>query len=271
MSAQFNDILAELESWYCSERGQYLLQQVRQALQPQLDNAFGYHILQIGPLPGESLFGDCRINHRIIACDRRGEGTDLLCEAGEIPLQSDSVDVVIAHHALEFVENPHQVLRELHRVLTPQGQLLVLGFNPHSLRGLVTRIRGLSKRSPWYEHRPVSISRLSDWLHLLGFELRDGSHLYAVPPAGQARVRAATELLDKWCVEHKLPLGGLYVQAAIKQVAAQNRPLSRLRRHGEKLIDLAVPKPVVAPSPAPSSPTRSSGVVSRNSSGEVLH
>ena len=271
MSAQFNDILAELETWYDSDRGQYLLQQIKQALQPQLDNAFGYHILQIGPLSGDPLFGACRINHRIMACDSGGEGTNLICQAGEIPLESDSVDVVIAHHTLEFVDNPHQVLRELHRILTPQGQLLILGFNPHSLRGLVTRIKGLSKRSFWQAHRPVSISRLSDWLHLLGFELREGNHLYVVPPTGQARFRAATASLDKWCVDHKLPLGGLYMQAAIKQVAAQNRPLSMLRRHGEKLLDLAVPKPVVAPSPAPNSPTRSPGAISRNSTGEVLH
>ncbi|MEP4147817.1 MAG: methyltransferase domain-containing protein [Halioglobus sp.] len=271
MSAQFNDILTELETWYGTERGQYLLHQIRQALQPQLDNAFGYHILQIGPFPAEPLFGDCRINHRITACHKGGESTGLVCESGEIPLQSDSVDVVIAHHALEFVENPHQVLRELHRILTPQGQLLVLGFNPHSLRGLVTRARGFSKRSPWNHHRPVSVSRLSDWLHLLGFELRESNHLYTVPPAGQGRVRAVTQSLDEWCVNHKLPLGGLYLQSAIKQVAAQNRPLSRLRRHGEKLIDLAVPKPVTAPTPAPNSPTRSPGIISRNSSGEVLH
>ena len=271
MSAQFNDILTELETWYGTERGQYLLNQISQALQPQLDNAFGYHIVQIGPLPGAPLFGACRINHRITASHREGGSTDLVCESGEIPLQSDSVDVVIAHHTLELVENPHQVLRELHRILTPQGQLLILGFNPHSLRGLVTRVRGLSKRSPWRYHRPVSLSRLSDWLHLLGFELREDSHLYAVPPAGQGRVKSATQAMDRWCVGHKLPLGGLYLQTAIKQVVAQNKPLSRLRRHGEKLIDLAVPKPVAAPRPAPHSPTRSPGVISRNSSGEVLH
>ena len=145
MSAQFNDILAELETWYDSDRGQYLLQQIKQALQPQLDNAFGYHILQIGPLSGDALFGACRINHRIMACDSGGKGTNLICQAGEIPLESDSVDVVIAHHTLEFVDNPHQVLRELHRILTPQGQLLVLGFNPNSLRGLVTPDQGAVK------------------------------------------------------------------------------------------------------------------------------
>ena len=271
MSGQFNDILHELESWYGGDRGQYLLRNLRRELSPHLDNAFGYHILQIGPLQGEPLFGECRIHHRIQACNRPGPGIGLVCESGEIPLESDSVDVVLAHHSLEFVDNPHQVLRELHRVLTPQGQLLVMGFNPYSLRGLVTRVRGLSRNSPWREHSPVSSGRLSDWLHLLGFELLESAHLYAVPPVGTGRVRRATEFLDEWCEKHRLPLGGLYLQRAIKQVAAQNRPRSILRRHGEKLIDLAVPKPGVAPSPAPNVPTRSPGAAARRRPGELLH
>ena len=54
MSAQFNDIFTELESWYGGERGQYLLRQLRAALRPHLENAFGYHILQMGPLRGAS-------------------------------------------------------------------------------------------------------------------------------------------------------------------------------------------------------------------------
>lgn len=271
MSGQFNEILQELESWYTSERGQYLLQCLQVQLQPHLDNAFGYHILQTGPLHGEALFGGCRINHRIRACRQSGEGVSLVCEGAEIPLESDSVDVVIAHHSLEFVDKPHQVLRELQRILTPQGQLLVIGFNPHSLRGLVSAARGLSPRSPWRHHHPVTSRRLSDWLHLLGFELRESAHLYAVPPIGGGRLRQATEALDQWCMRHRLPLGGLYMQRAVKQVAAQNRPRSILRRHGEKLIDLAVPKPGVSPNPAPGAPTRTPGAAARRPSGELLH
>ena len=271
MSAQFNDIFTELESWYGGERGQYLLRQLREALRPHLENAFGYHILQMGPLRGEDLMNECRINHHIQACDRAGERVSLLCTAGEIPLESDSVDVVIAHHSLEFADNPHQVLRALQRVLTPQGQLLVLGFNPLSLRGMLNRARAVPKASPWRAHSPVSVSRLSDWLHLLGFEVLEASHLYSLPPFGSGKVRRVTQSVDRWCVDHKLPVGGVYLQRAVKQVVGQNRPMSMLRRHGETLIDLAVPKPKIAPSPAPSTPSRNPGAIARNAAGEILH
>lgn len=268
---QFNDILLELESWYRGDRGQYLLGQLRSTLRPHLENAFGYHILQIGPVREHTLFGDCRIHHRVQASESAGAGVGLVCETGEIPLESDSVDVVIAHHSLEFVDNPHQALREIQRVLTPQGQLLVIGFNPLSLRGLATAVRGLSERSSWRHHQPVSTRRLTDWLHLLGCELQDSHYLYALPALGSGRLRRGMETVDGWAARHNLPVGGAYVLRAIKTVVAQNRPRSRLRRHGEKLIDLAVPKPAIAPNPAPRAPGRSSGVAARDHNGEIVH
>lgn len=271
MPMKSNDLLTELESWYGSDRGRYLLEQLRDALKPHLENAFGYHILQIGPVPGHSLFGDCRINHRVQAADSAEPGVDMVCLSTEIPLESDSVDVIIAHHSLEFVDNPHQVLREIERILTPQGQLLVIGFNPLSLRGATTGVLGLSQRSSWFHHRPVSVRRLTDWLHLLGCELQNSHYLWSLPVLGKGRVRRAMAAVDGWCARHNLPVGGVYVLHAIKTVVAQNRPRSRLRRHGEKLIDLAVPKPVVAPSPAPNTPGRSAGVAARNKNGEPLH
>lgn len=271
VSDQFNDILTELESWYDSDRGQYMLGQLRASLRPHLENAFGYHILQLGPVREHALFGDCRIHHRIHASNRPANNIGLLCESGEIPLESDSVDVVIGHHCLEFVDNPHQVLREIQRVLTPQGQLLMVGFNPFSLRGLLTASRGLSRRSAWRQHEPVSARRLTDWMHLLGCELQDSHYLYALPPFGGGRLRRGMESIDIWLGQHNVPLGGVYLLHAVKTVVAQNRPRSLLRRHGEKLIDLAVPKPAVAPSPTPNVPSRSTGKVARNPSGDVLH
>ena len=149
MSGQFSEIFGELESWYRQDRGQYALEQTRAALRRHLETGFGYHILQLGPLRSESLLDHSPINHRIYAGDRAGGQVGLLCDGDEIPLESDSVDVVVAHHCLEFSNHPHQVLRELQRVLTPQGHLLLVGFNPLSLRGLGTSLRRLHRRSPW--------------------------------------------------------------------------------------------------------------------------
>jgi SAM-dependent methyltransferase len=264
MSEQFNEIFDELESWYGQEHGKYALQQTRERLQAHLDTAFGYHILQVGPLRNSRLTTDSRINHQIYAGPRSGPGVGLLCESHELPLDSDSVDVIVAHHCIEFSDNPHQVLRELQRVLTPQGQLLLVGFNPLSIRGLYTGARGLLRRSPWHNHHRVGERRLNDWLRLVGCVPTSRSFVYSIPQVGGGKLRNMLEKCDSWCSAHNLPIGGLYVVHAIKQVSAHNRPRLGLRRRSEQLIGLAVPKAGPAASPAPATPARGRGTVGAN-------
>jgi SAM-dependent methyltransferase len=247
MRADCIDILAELESWYARDNGQYLLQATRTAVQDLIDTSFGYHILQLGVSGGQPLCQGSPINHRLYCAGRPGEGVGLLAEPEELPLDSDSVDAIIAHHCLEFATNPHQVLREIQRVLTPQGQLLVIGFNPYSLLGCKTRLRGALRDPLWSRHWPVSEHRLRDWLRLLGCEVLDTYRLYGLPPVGSGRLRRLVTLGDAWTARHNLPLGGLYILHATKQVAGLHRPRRPLLSRRARLIGL-VPKPV------PSSP-----------------
>ncbi len=268
MTRQFNEISTYLETWYRSERGAYLRRQLQAEIDRRLETAFGYHILQVGPVQCGPLFGECRIRHRVLSAAQPGEGIGLICDSTELPLESDSVDVIIAHHSLEFTEHPHQVLRELQRVLTPQGQLLLTGWNPHSLHGIATRLRRMRRRSAWRGHRPVSSSRLTDWLNLLGFEVEDSSYLYSLPPLGSGRLRRMMERCDQWCAQHSLPIGGFYLLRAVKQVPAHNRP-KPVRRRAEKLIGLAVAGSSPQPSPAPT--VRPVGSAARNNGDTVLH
>ena len=242
-----NEILTQLESWYARDNGRYLLHSTRRALQESLDIAFGYHILQLGAIRGEHLFEGSTINHRIYATDRPGTDVGLLARGEELPLESDSVDAIICHHYLEFAENPHQVLRELQRVLTPQGHLLLIGFNPFRLKGLNSRLRGLSPRSDWHRHPPLSESRLVDWMHLLGCEVQGRRRLYSVPPVGRGRLRSALASCDQWCNRYNLPVGGVYILHAIKQVSAHLPQRRALRPRRQRLIGLTVPKPAAAP------------------------
>jgi SAM-dependent methyltransferase len=251
MQAECIDILAELESWYARDAGQYLLAATRSTVQNLLDTSFGYHILQLGVSGIRPLCQGSPINHRLYCADRAGPGVGLVAEPDELPLESDSIDAIIAHHCLEFASNPHQVLREIQRVLTPQGQLLVIGFNPFSLLGCKTHLRGLARDPLWSRHQPVSERRLTDWLHLLGCEVLDTFRLYGLPPVGSGRLRQCIARGDAWTARHNLPIGGLYILHATKHVAGLNRPRRPLLARRARLIGL-VPKP--APTPAPRSP-----------------
>ncbi len=263
MQMECIDILTELESWYAQEAGQYLMDATRRTIQDQLETSFGYHILQLGVSGVRPLCEGSPINHRLYCAGRPGPGIGLVAEPDELPLQNDSVDAIIAHHCLEFAVNPHQVLREIQRVLTPQGQLLVIGFNPFSLLGCKTRLRGALRDPLWSRHRPVSEHRLTDWLHLLGCEVLDTFRLYGLPPVGSGRLRQWMAQGDAWTARHNLPIGGLYILHATKQVAGLHRPRRPVFSHRDRLIGL-VPKPAPAPAPRAPSPHRNNSPENRS-------
>ena len=251
MTTKNSDIFAELEQWYARSNGQYVLDNVRRYLDGRLDTAFGYHILQLGVTRQHPLFESCNINHRIYASEQGGEAIGLVANGDELPLESDSIDVLIAHHSLEFEENPHQALREMHRVLAPQGHLIVVGFNPYSVLGGAAYLRGLSAKSPWRHHNPVNAARATDWLNLLGCEVRDSTYLYSIPPIGNGKLRNLMINCDGWFNAHNLPVGGVYAMHAVKQVSRLIRPRRRLLPARERLIGLTVAKPTAAQYPAP--------------------
>ncbi len=236
------DILTELESWYARDNGQYLLSRTRQAVDAALETAFGYHLLQTGCTRGHALFTSSPINHRIYVAEQAGEQINLQALADELPLESDSIDTLIAHHTLDFADNPHQVLREIQRVLTPQGQLLIIGFNPNSLLGLNIRLRGLSRKSLWHRHAPVSERRLTDWLDLLGCKVQGSTHLGTLPLARHGAYQRWSMRLDDWSNRHHFSGGSLYVVRAIKQVSAVHRSRRQWQLRKKQLIGL-VPKP----------------------------
>ncbi len=246
---------SHLEAWYQGKNGPYVLASLRGALQPVLDISFGYHILQMGVARDCALYDQSTINHRIYCADRAGAQVSLVSHSDELPLESDSIDTLIAHHSLEFGPNPHRVLREMQRVLAPQGHLLIVGVNPYSLLGAGAALCRIARNPLWRAQHSVSRHRLTDWLHLLGCEVQSCSYVYGLPPIGGGKIRELLTQGDAWSNEHKLATGGLYVLHAIKQVSALNKPRLRLRERGERLIGLAVPKPSAAPSPAPAVPT----------------
>ncbi|MDH2927180.1 hypothetical protein A1D19_08520 [Lonepinella koalarum] len=87
----------------------------------------------------------------------------------ELPFESQSVDVCISANTLNFMQDPHQLLREIQRILTDDGYLFLSIFNPISSL-MLKRELSQSQRSklPFRHFLPC---RIIDWLHLLNFEI----------------------------------------------------------------------------------------------------
>ena len=248
MSGNSSEICRQLESWYLKPGGRYLAECEKQLVETQLQQVFGYHLLQVGITRIHPLAEDTLLNHKIYAAAHSGGDVGLLTEADSLPFPNDSIDVVVLHHALEFAEDPHALLREAHRVVAPQGQLLILGFNPVSLAGLGRILRRLWPRSTWRKARPMSFWRLRDWIRLLGAEVMGVNHGWVIPPVGKGRLFRFLSRSDGICSRLKLPLGGVYAVRAQKHVSSLTPTrLGWQRKMGARLIGLSVPGAVPSP------------------------
>lgn len=244
MNSEFIGICRELESWYASESGVYAHQSIEQSLQGVLDKAFGYHLLQLGITAVPGLYKASTINHCVNASPREHAATGLLTDLDELPFESESIDVLIAHHALEFAPNAQQVLREMQRVLAPQGHLLIVGFAPYTPLGVGHWLKGVVGHPLWRNRQALSIRRIDDWLNLLGCDLQDIQQLCAFPPSG--RLRSLAERINAHITRHKWPLGGIYCLHAIKQMPGAVKPQRhRPRRRRNPLLGM-VPEPSAA-------------------------
>ena len=134
-----------------------------------------------------------------------------------LPILANSADLVLLPHVLEFSDKPHQVLREVARVLMPEGHVIVSGFNPWSLWGARHFLTADQESFPW-RGRFIALNRLKDWMALLGLEIAGGRMCCYLPPMRSEKWLQRMDFLeaagDRWW-----PFaGGVYFLHAVKRV-----------------------------------------------------
>ena len=154
--------------WLDEERGKGLLWEESRLVEAALQAVFGDYLLQIGVWGPENLFlKSARTRQCYILADTLNPSASLVSSADCLAIASDSIDAVLLPHALETSADPHQLLREIDRVLRPEGHLIVLGFNSPSWWLLRQRLSD-GGFLPGID-RFLGEHRLNDWLQLLGF------------------------------------------------------------------------------------------------------
>jgi SAM-dependent methyltransferase len=197
---------------------------------PQSDSA--NRQLQIQLCPGTRNFKACKDM----------EYSPLVADLDAIPMLDNSVDFVLLHHTLEFSENPHQVLREVSRVLAPGGNLVIVGFNRWSLFGVrrwFSQITGVT--APW-AHHPLSTGRLIDWMHLMSCEPMGVARGFYGLPLQYRKGMRWFKRLDDWLMSIAAPFGGFYMLHATKLLFGRSQQ-RRARERASDLIRLPVSSP----------------------------
>src|SRR5450631_2999534 len=202
-----------LADWFATPLGQYLRAREQTYFDSTLADIFGFHALQIG-LPECPFLQASRIT-TCVTIDLE-EPAQVLADPHWLPFADNSMDLVVLPHVLEFTDEPHQLLREAYRVIRPEGQLLIAGFNPFSLFG-AKRYFGREQTMPWNGNF-IPLYRLKDWLALLGFEVTGGQLDAYVPPHAQEKWLKRFEFFEK-AGDRWWPIaGGVYFLRATKRL-----------------------------------------------------
>lgn len=239
--------IIELAQWLRSPPGSYLLAWEQERLDNAVTDVFGYHALQLG-LPELDALRANRMPHRWIAHDSSDASSALpppvlpvvdhslntppphaplalQCDFDALPFPSQSLDLVVLPHALEMAHDPHDTLREVERVLMPEGRLVIAGFNPASLWGLRQRWGHARQRlggtDPLFLPRAgdfIGYWRLRDWLRLLGLEVEVGRFGCWRPPFQSAGWLSRMSWIEATGERWWPVLGAVYFIVAVKRV-----------------------------------------------------
>lgn len=201
-----------MQNWFETPPGQYVLAQEQRYFDRAVADLFGFNAVQVG-FTGHDFLRNNRMPLKITIGP--GKNTSARAYPAYLPLDTGCADLILLPHVLEFSPNPHQTLREVHRVLIHEGRLIISGFNPLSLWGLHRRMTRSKQNFPW-NGRFISVVRMRDWLGLLNFETTAGQFGCYAPPCKNAksfqRLRFMEDAGDRWW-----PIaGGIYFLQAVK-------------------------------------------------------
>lgn len=239
--------------WLATAAGRRVWQWEQQWADESLQDVFGYHAVQLGSAHLDALRNN-RISHRWLLHDpdvaalcpnpaalpsasdssekvdvpetqHPAAAAHLWAHFDALPFESQSLDLVVLPHTLEQSVDPHTTLREVERVLIPEGRVLIFGFNTHSSWALRHRLQqwpaGWFKRQASYlppMHQSVGLSRLRDWLRLLNLEVQAAQYgCWSLAGSGE-RLLNPDFWLNRLGARAWPSLGATYAVLAVKRV-----------------------------------------------------
>ena len=224
-----------VSDWFRTPLGATVLKAETAAVNEQLSYLFGYHLMQLSTVAHADFSGSSRINHCFslapfdcgqIKVDVESEGEFYVGKSPEaqsefdaLPLPDECIDVTILHHVLEFSDNPQQVLKEASRVTMPRGYIIILGFNPVSLPGLMQPFGAFMRKNVVAKRRHLRVGRMRDWLAFLDFTCVDTEYLFHDLPVNSAKYLNSSRLVRQFCHTKKIPFGLSYCILARKDKA----------------------------------------------------
>jgi SAM-dependent methyltransferase len=159
-----------------------------------------------------------------------------LVEETQLPLSDNAVDRVLLVHALEMADDAIALMREVWRVLAPNGRLLAVVPNR---RGLWARI----DTTPFGHGRPYSRAQITNILRETWFTPTGWGEALYVPPIPRGWFLRSAVAWERTGATLSAPFAGVHIVEATKQVY-RAIPARREKRRFVPTLE-----PVLAPSP----------------------
>ena len=236
-----NSEIIGLTDWLKTPPGEYLLAWEREQFNRSVSDIFGYHALQLG-LPELHALQANRMPHQWLAVSSLAtiqavalleepssrpssrQGAALVTESGALPFAANSLDLLVLPHTLDLSPDPHATLREVERVLVPEGRVVISGLNPASFWGMRQRRAHLYQRFGKGDlYLPeagefIGYWRLRDWLRLLSFEVESARFGCYRPAFKTEKWLSRFEWMDKAGGRWWPIFGAVYFVVAVKRV-----------------------------------------------------
>lgn len=186
--------VVDLRDFYETQLGQMARRMIRRGVRSLWPNVRGQRVLGIGYATpylrqflreAERVIAFMPAAQGVLHWPPEGPGATALVDETELPLPDMSVDLVLLVHAIESGEYQRDMLREVWRVLTGNGRLLVVVPNR---RGIWARV----DRTPLGWGHPYSPAQLSRLLRDNMFmPTRSARALYVPPTRSRTLLRSA--------------------------------------------------------------------------------
>ena len=203
------------EHWQDLSQGDNVCEELELALAPIMERIFGYYLVKLGNLSSELALKSCPIKQKFNLSQTLIDSAHIKSKSSQLPLQNNSVDAFMLAGELDFAQDPHQIIREIDRAITSNGHVVIAGFNPFSLAG-VMKYLPINRNNILHEGRFFTAARIKDWLQLLDFEIIQQEQVVYSGLFLRKRLNQASRV-QKWCKRYLPWFSSMYVIVARKR------------------------------------------------------
>ena len=195
----------ELSKWYKKPNTQSFIRIINNQCSEMKSFIGGKHALFIGLSDFKKKFES--LKYISFLSINELEPLDFSNNTNKLPFEDDSYDVIIIMHALDYTDDPYKFIRELDRITTDDGRIVIIGFNNFSLWGALKPL--MNKFSMPWSLNFYSLYSVREWFKILGYDTsyKETRGLIPIISKNISKYLEKINILQKFLAPN---IGGLY-------------------------------------------------------------